>query len=148
MNDSSVSEQGPTPWHLWLVGVAGLLWNAFGAYDYVMTNLRDAEYLAQFPPEMMLVIDAFPVWVMAAWAIGVWGALAGSILLLLRSRYAFHAFTASLLGLAASSAYQWTLDMPASMSGGMFAVMQIVIWVLTVFQLVYAARLRAARILT
>jgi hypothetical protein len=26
-----------TPWHLWLVGVLALLWNSFGAFDYVMT---------------------------------------------------------------------------------------------------------------
>lgn len=148
MNGTILSGPRPTPWHLWAVGIVSLLWNAFGCYDYTMTNLRDAEYLAQFPPEMMIVIDAFPIWVSAAWAFGVWGALVGSILLLLRSQYAFHAFAVSLLGLAASSAYQWTLEMPESMTGGMFTVMQIVIWVIAVLLLVYAARMRAAQVLT
>jgi hypothetical protein len=30
-----------TPWHLWVVGILSLLWNAFGGYDYTMTQLRD-----------------------------------------------------------------------------------------------------------
>jgi len=148
LNGTILSGPRPAPWHLWLLGVVSLLWNAFGCYDYVMTNLRDAEYLAQFPPEMMLVIDSFPVWVTVAWAFGVWGALAGSILLLLRSRWAFNAFAVSLLGLAASSAYQWTLDMPESMTGGINMLMQVIIWIVAVLLLVYSARMRAARVLT
>ena len=27
-----------TPWHVWLVGVLSLLWNAYGGYDFIMTN--------------------------------------------------------------------------------------------------------------
>jgi hypothetical protein len=42
------------------------------------------------------------------WALGVWGALAGSMLLLLRSRRAVTAFAASLVGLAVSTGYQLT----------------------------------------
>src|SRR3546814_7159427 len=34
-----------TPWHLWVVGVLSLLWNAVGAFDYTMTKLNDADYL-------------------------------------------------------------------------------------------------------
>ncbi|PEQ12673.1 hypothetical protein B2G71_10210 [Novosphingobium sp. PC22D] len=137
-----------SPWHLWVVGGVSLLWNAYGCYDYVMTNLRDPEYLAQFPPEMMQVIDSFPIWVTAAWALGVWGALAGSVLLLLRSRYAFHGFTVSLIGLAISSFYQWSIDIPDSLEGGANTAMQVVIWVVAVLLLVYTARMRALRVIT
>jgi hypothetical protein len=41
-----------------------------------------------------------------AWAIGVWGALAGSVLLLLRSRYAFISFVAAFAGIVAAGYYQ------------------------------------------
>ena len=90
---ATIERDAKTPFHLWIVGVLGLVWNSYGCYDYLMTNTRNAEYLAQFPPEMMQVIDAFPLWVMAAWAFGVWGAIAGSVLLLMRSRFAVHVFT-------------------------------------------------------
>ena len=38
----------------------------------------------------------FPVWVVACWALAVWGAVAGSILLLMRRRWAVAVFSVSL----------------------------------------------------
>jgi hypothetical protein len=146
MNASTFS-QPRTPVHLWIVGVISLLWNAFGCFDYVMTNIRDPGYIAQFPPEMIQILDEFPVWVMAAWAFGVWGAVVGSLLLLLRSRFAVHAFALSLAGLAASTAYQATLDMPAAMKTTGMMVMNLVIWAGAIVFLVYAMRMRKAGVL-
>lgn len=40
------------------------------------------------------------MWMETAWAIGVWGAFLGALLLLARSRHAAAAFALSLLGLA------------------------------------------------
>lgn len=137
----------PTPWHLWVVGVLSLLWNAGGAYDYIMTNIRDPAYLANYPAEAIQMIDEFPFCVMAAWAIGVWGAIAGSLLLLLRSRFAVHAFALSLAGLAASSAYQATLDFPEEMNGLGMTVMMLAIWAGAILFLVYAVRMRKNAVL-
>ena len=134
-------------WHFWLIGVLSLLWNAFGAFDYTMTKTRNADYLAQFPPEMMPIIDAFPVGVNAAWAFGVWGAVAGSVLLLLRSRYAVHAFAVSLAGLAASTLYQAGIDMPESMRGPEMMAMNAMIWAAALFLLWYAWSRRKAGLL-
>ena len=102
------------PFHLWIVGILGLIWSAGSAHAYLMTNIRDPNYLEQMGvgAEMMQLIDAFPIWTMAAWAIGVWGAVAGSLLLLLRSKYCAYAFALSLLGLAASTFYQLGIDLP------------------------------------
>lgn len=146
MNEST-SVRAATPRHLWVVGIASLLWNAFGAYDYIMTNTRNAAYLAQFPPEMMQIIDGFPVWATVAWACGVWGAVAGSILLLLRSRFAVHAFAVSLAGLAVGQIYQAAIDVPASMRGGAMMVMTLLIWAAAIFLLLYAWRQRKAGVL-
>lgn len=136
-----------TPWHIWAVGLIGLLWNAGGAYDYVMTNIRDPAYIAAFSAETIQLIDEFPIWVMAAWAIGIWCAVAGSLLLLLRSRFAVHAFALSLAGLAASSAYQATLDLPAEMTTVGMTVMTVAIWAAAILLLVYALRMRKAGVL-
>lgn len=99
---------GRTPWHLWLVGGVALLWNAFGGYDYIMTQTRNAAYLAQFTPEQRAYFESFPIWMEAVWGIGVWGAVAGSLLLLLRMKWAFHAFLASLIAFAISVVYGQT----------------------------------------
>ena len=97
-----------TPWHLWAVGLIGLLWNGYGGYDYVMTQTNNAAYLAQFTPEQRAYFDSFPMWMEVVWAVGVWGAVLGSVLLLLRSKWAFHAFLASLIAFAASVVYGQT----------------------------------------
>lgn len=99
---------GKTPWHLWLVGGVALLWNAFGGVDYILTQTRNAAYLAQFTPEQRAYFESYPVWMEAVWGIGVWGAVAGSVLLLLRMRWAFHAFLASLIAFAISVVYGQT----------------------------------------
>ena len=135
------------PAHLWVMGIVGLLWNAFGGYDYVMTNIRDPGYIAQFPPEMMQIIDAFPVWVMASWACGVWGAILGSLLLLLRSRFAVPAFAASLTGLAVSTLYQASLDMPPPLRSPAMIAMNAVIWAVAIGLLLYASRMRRQGVL-
>ena len=33
---------GTTPKHLWIAGILSLLWNGYGAYDYLMTELDPA----------------------------------------------------------------------------------------------------------
>ena len=97
-----------TPWHLWAVGGLALLWNGYGGYDYVMTQTNNAAYLAQFTPEQRAYFDSFPMWMEVVWAVGVWGAVLGSVLLLLRSKWAFHAFLASLIAFAVSVVYGQT----------------------------------------
>lgn len=129
-------------WAFRAVSLASLLWNGFGAFDFSMTMIRHPGYLAQFPPEMMPVIDAFPAWVIVAWACGVWAALAGSLLLLACSRFAVEAFVLSLAGLAASTAYQLGIDMPASLTTPEMRAMTGIIWTGALFFLWYALRQR------
>ena len=108
MTDDTMKMTTATPWHLWAVGVLALLWNGFGGYDYVMTQTNNAAYLAQFTPEQRAYFDSFPMWMEAIWAIGVWGGVLGSVLLLMRSKWAFHAFLASLVAFAVSVVYGQT----------------------------------------
>ena len=100
--------KGSVPWHLWLVGVLALLWNGYGGYDYVMTQTNNAAYLANYTEAQRAYFDSFPMWMEAVWAIGVWGGVLGSILLLLRSKWAFHALLASLIAFAMSVVYGQT----------------------------------------
>ena len=108
MTDDTMKMTTATPWHLWAVGMLALLWNGFGGYDYVMTQTNNAAYLAQFTPEQRAYFDSFPMWMEVVWAVGVWGAVLGSVLLLLRSKWAFHAFLASLVAFAVSVVYGQT----------------------------------------
>jgi hypothetical protein len=136
------------PAHLWIVGILSLLWNAFGAYDYTMTNLHNQAYLAQVPADQLAYFQSLPGWLTAFWALGVWGGLAGTVLLLVRSRYAVWAFALSVVGVIGSFGYQIFLtQMPASMKGGAAAFMPLVIFVIAAFLLWYAMRERKSGVL-
>lgn len=137
-----------TPLHLWIVGVVATLWNSFGCFDYFMTQSRNAGYLAQFTPGQRAYFESLPAWMEAAWAFGVWGALAGSLLLLARSRHAVTAFAVSLAGLAVSTFYQQLMiSMPPEFSSGAAMGVNAVIWVAAIALLLYAMAMRRRGVL-
>ncbi len=112
-----------TPVHLWIVGVLSLLWNAGGAYDYLMSQLGNEQYLSMLTDAQRAYIEGVPTWFEAVWAIGVWFSVFGSILLLLRSRIAGSAFAISLGGLLASSVYSYGIADPSALAiSGTFAL--------------------------
>jgi hypothetical protein len=140
--DYAAGETSLVPGHFWAVAIVSLLWNAFGAYDYTMTQFGDADYLAQFTPEQRAFFGSFPAWLTVFWALGVWGSMAGSVLLLLRSRWAVAAFQVSLLGLAVSTVGQMTMEVPDSLRTTAMLAMNVVIWTALLFFLWYAAQMR------
>lgn len=134
-----------TRWHLWLVGIVSLLWNAVGAFDYTMTQSRSEWYLAQFTPEQLAYFFSYPAWVVAFWALGVWAAVLGSVLLLLRSRFAAPAFAVSLVGIVVTSVYTFGLaeTSMAEVTGSGAIWFSAVIFVVTLALWLYARAMRA-----
>src|SRR5687768_3633238 len=91
-----------TPVHLWIVGALALLFNGFGSYDYLMTRMRNTDYLAEMMPNvdpnaMLAWVDGFPIYAQFGWGLGVWGGLVGALLLLIRNRWAVLALGLSLV---------------------------------------------------
>jgi hypothetical protein len=132
------------PWHLWLVGLLTLLFNAMGIISYLTTKLGMLAEMGLTPGQIAFM-DSYPAWVSAFWALGVWGAFAGSVLILLRSRLAVAAMVAALVGLAVVTFYHYVLiTVPADMQS---PVLDVAIWVVTLFLLVYARRVAALGVL-
>ena len=119
-----------------------------GVTDYLMTQTRNQAWMAQMTPDQIAWFDRASVVAHASWAFGVWGALAGSLLLLARSRHAVTAFALSLAGLAVNTAYQLAEPMP---SGHMDSAGQLAfhaaIWAIAIALLVYALRMRRRSVL-
>ncbi|MBX3483013.1 hypothetical protein [Phenylobacterium sp.] len=118
------------PWWFWLVAAVGLLWNGFGAFDYTMSHVQgEAYYRASGMTDAQIAFMAtYPAWMHGVWAVGVWGSALGAVLLLLRSRWAFHAFAVSMLGAIGNCAH--TLATPGAaeaMGGPVFPVVIVVI---------------------
>lgn len=133
-----------TPWHLWLVGVLTLLFNAMGVMSYTITKLGMLAD-AGMTPDQIAFMDAYPAWASGFWALGVWGAFAGSVLLLLRSKWAVPAMVVATVGLIGTTVYNYALiDVPAEMEA---PALDIAIWAVTLSLLLYARRMAALGVL-
>lgn len=144
MNGSIIGDRTKAPWHLWVVGIVTLLFNAMGILSYMATKLGMLAEMGM-TPEQIAFMDSYPAWANALWALGVWGAFAGSVLLLLRSRFAVPAMLVALLGLIGTTVYHYALiELPAAMQA---PALDVAIWVVTVFLLVYARTMRSAVVL-
>ena len=125
----TMDTRAATPWYFWVVAVVGFLWNCVGGFDYTMSHFQGEAYLRSggMGDAQIAYMAAYPVWMHAVWATGVWGAVAGSVLLLLRMRWAFHAFVLSTLGAGGSLAYTLLTPGGAKTMGGIFPVVIVVI---------------------
>ena len=130
------------PWHLWVVGVLSIIWNSVGAFDFVMTEARNKAYMNAFSPEQRDYYYGFPVWVVAAWGIAVWGGVLGSLLLLLRRRFAAYLFLASLGCMILTDLYTFVLSNGMKVAGGAgILAFSAVIFAIGVFLFAYARRM-------
>ncbi len=124
-----------TPWHLWLVGLIALLFNAIGVFDFVMSMAQGAAYQASagMTPDQIAHYQQMPSWMTAVWAVGVFGAFGASILLLLRRRQALFTFVLSLAAFLVSLLYTYVLTNGGAVMGPQMAITSAVIAGLLVF---------------
>ena len=148
----TASDRVKTPTSFWIVAFLSLLWNAFGANDYVQTQIGNRSYIEGMTQGTGLTVDqlmdyytGFPAWMDAAWALGVWGSLAGSVLLLLRSRFALHAFLISLVGLVFTTAWTIASPMPGQASMMVPMIFTVVIFAVLFALIWYSRRMYAKR---
>jgi hypothetical protein len=148
MSEASESEVKRTPWHLWVMGIGALLWSAMGALDYVMTQTMNEAYMSQFTPEQLAFFTSFPTWVVAAWAVAVWGGVLGGLLLLLRRRYAVWVFLASLVAMVITMFQNYILSNGMEVVGDAFSLgFTAVIFLLALAFFLYARAMEKQKVL-
>jgi flagellar motor component MotA len=141
-------QSAKAPLHFWIVGVIAVLWNAIGAFDYSATQLRLEAYMSAFTPEQLEYFYSFPTWAVAAWAFGVWGALLGSIALLLRKAWAVWAFGISIAGMVLTTIQNFVLTDGAALMGPGAVAFSAVIWAVALFLFFYARAMAKRGVLT
>lgn len=135
-----------TPWHIWVIGVVALLWNAGSAFDYLMIKTGNPEYLAQMTPDQLTYLVDAPIWFHAGWGLGVWAAIAGAVLILLRSRYAVTAFWAALAGMIVAGVYTLFIADPSGIAAngtGVIILTSLIVVIQVI--LIFYARIMADR---
>ena len=133
-----------TPWHLWVIGVLSLLWNAAGAWTIMsaqsgapmdMDANEIAYYAAQAP------------WVVAVVDVVLISASLAAIALLLRHRWAVHLFALSIAGIVVTSAYEIAQGTAPLLHDQGWLILACVTDGLAIAQLLYAAAMRRRGVL-
>ncbi len=141
--------ESKTPWHIWAVGLISLLWNAMGAMDFTMSNLQTESYMAQLNEAQAAFFTGFPLWVTLSWGIAVFGAVLGSVLILLRKKLAVPVFLVALAALLVTSLHNFVLSEVkiSDIAGTGAMIFTLVIFLVAVLLLLYSkAQSKAGRL--
>jgi len=140
MSESQQTKVGKTPIHLWIIGAIGLLWSSMGAFDYLMNQTKNVSYMSGFTPEQLQFFYGLPSWVVAFWAIGVWGGVVGAILLLLRRSLAVWIFLASFVAVVVTTFQNYVLSNGLTVMGDAFSLFFTAIILMIAFGLYFYSR--------
>jgi hypothetical protein len=119
-----------------------------------MTRMRNLEYFRSMAPDvdpnaMLAWVDGFPIYAQFGWGLGVWMGLIGSVLLLMRHRWAVPALGLSFLGAVLGLGYQIFMapPPPPPMDQAGMAMMPWVIIIIAAALYYYAHRQQKAGVL-
>ena len=133
-----------TPWHVWVVGILALLWNASGAYVIMMGQ---AGRLPNAKPEEVAFYAAQPAWLVIVADIALLAGIAASVAVLLRNRAAVWLFALSLAAMAGSNAYDLAVGTSLMIGNLGASIATGVIALLGVLELLYARAMRKRSVL-
>ncbi|MDJ0646234.1 MAG: hypothetical protein QNJ57_09670 [Flavobacteriaceae bacterium] len=136
MTDQTTTK--PPVW-FWIVSVVALLWNGMGVNNYIQQAYRTEGFIAQVTPEQLAIIETRPAWATAAFAIAVFSGLLGSLLLLLRKRFASPLLIISFITALLTQIWWFMTDGPSLSDQASGAIIPIVV-VLFALLLVWMAR--------
>jgi hypothetical protein len=97
------------PLWFWMAVVLSLLWNGMGVWAYIADATITAETLKAMPDAERALRLARPAWATAAFAVAVFGGVAGCLLLLLRNRLAWPVLVLSLIGVVVQMAHAFLI---------------------------------------
>jgi hypothetical protein len=147
MKEHAQSSRQRAPWHLWLVGILGLLFNSVGSFDYLMTQTQNESYMGRFTSEQLEVLYGFPAWLVVFWALAVSGGALGALLMLLRRRLAVPVLLASLLAMSVTAIHNFSSTKGLYETGGTGPGFILVIFVVALGLWLYAQAMGARGVL-
>ena len=148
MSESNLENNVKTPWHLWLIGIVGLLWSAMGAMDYVMTQTENEAYMANFTQAQLDFFYGLPALIISAWAIAVWGGVLGCVFLLWRKSTAVPLFLVSLVAMVITAIHNYVLSNGLEVIGDTFSlVFTAIIFLVALGLYLYARAMKQKSVL-
>ena len=146
MSDVAIEQPvaGKTPWHLWVVGVLSLLWNASGAY--VIMSAQSGAAMDMDANEIAYYAAQAP-WFVALVDVAVVAPALAAVALLLRSRWAVHLYALSIGAIVVTAAYDIAQGTALLLNDQGWLILECVTVCLAILQLVYAMAMRKRGVL-
>lgn len=119
----------------WIISVAALIWNIMGVIAYLGQAYMTEEVLKALPEGEQAYHNNVPAWVTAVFAIAVFAGVFGSLVLLMRKKWATILFTVSLIAVIAQFIYNVFIQKFVELSGEkiIWPIVVLIIAVLLVF---------------
>lgn len=133
-----ISKRPTTPWHLWAIGAASVLWNGVGVWQWYQKVTGAAAYWSALTMEQVFYLRSAPLWTDVAYGVAVWCGLLGALMLLLRRKLAFNAFVAGLIAMLAHAAYVLALSNGREVIGAGGTAFTLVVALIFAVQIAYS----------
>ena len=104
--------------------------------------------MGQFSPKQLEFFYSFPAWLIALWAVAVWGGVLGAILLLMRKKLAAPVLLVSFVCMAVTAIRNFAFAGGADIVGGMGIFFTVVIFVFALFLVLYSRNMASKGVLT
>jgi hypothetical protein len=136
MNSSS----SPAPRWFTIFAILALLWNLLGVAAFVMQATLSPEAIAAMPEAEQALYNNYPSWALIAFAVGVFGGLVGSLLLVLKKNLAGPVLWLSLIGVLIQMGYGFLIARSHEVLGPTSVIMPLVVIVIAVYLVMLAAK--------
>lgn len=133
-----------TPWHLWLVGILSLLWNASGAY--VIMSAQSGSVMDMDAREVAHYAAQEP-WFVVTTDVALVAAALAAVALLMRSRWAVHLYWLSIGAIVVTSVYDIAQGTALLLQDQGWLILDFVTTSLAILQLAYAIAMRRRGVL-
>lgn len=143
----SSSRSKRPPWHFWGVGFAALVLTFGIASAYLLSQMGHEAYMSQYSAQELAYFDSYPLWYDAIWAIGAWSGLIAAVLLLVRLRFALHAFGVALAATCITTFWSMTRQVPDTMNTQLSWIVTGVIIIALILLVMYSRRMIEDKVL-
>lgn len=133
-----ISKRPATPWHLWAIGAASVLWNGVGVWQWYQKVTGAQAYWSALTMEQVFYLRSAPLWTDVAYGVAVWCGLLGALMLLLRRKLAFNAFVAGLIAMLAHAVYVLALSNGREVLGAGGTAFTLVVALIFAVQIAYS----------
>jgi hypothetical protein len=142
MSEAARDEE-KAPWHLWVVGILSLLWNGAGAF--VIWSAQAGRW--RLSADEAAYYAAQPLWLVLSTDVALASAIGAAIGLLLRRQWAVWLFEVSLVLILVNNIYEIVAGTSRALVNQGAMIVTIVIAILAVAQLMYAAPMQRRDVL-